>query len=266
MNGAGRFPAAAMVQPAYTNGNGFPNGYFPAYRNGGLNGGVGLQPGAGGKGVIPAGYGETMGAQPSYVNGGVGLQTGAGGKGVIPAGYGAGGFPAAAGLLGAGTFPGVQVATSYGNGYPGLLADGGAYGAKAGKGLGQALYGAQPGLTNGLGVAPAAGKYGAGLPYNGQPLVPAGLGASQLPYGVPEAGLRLLGDPSGMKYGNGQLQTGFLGTGPSQGMAAGGYRQLGVGQVPDQLGAKEGKYPLNGYFGNGYGGCPPGKCVVQGKK
>uniref|UniRef100_UPI00398E9BD9 uncharacterized protein n=1 Tax=Pristiophorus japonicus TaxID=55135 RepID=UPI00398E9BD9 len=161
---------------------------------------------------------------------GAGAQAGAGIKGPKPAVYGAGAFPGgyqgaggflgAGGYQGAGAYPGAQLATSYGNGYPSVLADGAGYGGKAGKGLdaGQALYGGQQGLANGLTVDAAAAKYGAGLPYNGQPVMPAGLGAGQLPYGMPQAGLGMLGDLAAAKYG-----------------------------------AKDAQYQANQYYGNGNG-------------
>ncbi|XP_078064050.1 uncharacterized protein LOC144490114 [Mustelus asterias] len=128
--------------------------------------------------------------------------------------------------------------------------------------MGQDLYGAQQGLRNGQALDATAAKYGGRFPYNGQPLVPAGLGTGPLTYEMPQQAGRMVPDLSAVTYGNGGLRNGFLGAG----IPAGGYGQYGMGPAPVQLGAKEGKYPMNGYYSNGYGGCPSGKCPQQGKK
>ncbi|XP_072341522.1 uncharacterized protein [Scyliorhinus torazame] len=87
--GVGSRTAPVMVQPAYTNGyrNGYINGYGPGYSNGVPNGAA-LQPGAGGKGLGPTGYGGTAGLTNGY-GGTAGLTNGYGAAAGLTNGYGA---------------------------------------------------------------------------------------------------------------------------------------------------------------------------------
>ncbi|XP_066482919.1 glycine-rich extracellular protein 1 [Tiliqua scincoides] len=123
----------------------------------------------------------------------------------------------------------------------------------------QTPYGSQLGGPVG---DPAAAKYGGAgqLSYNGQAEA-AGLGGDydagryevpQSPYGPQTGGPGGISvDPAAINY-----------AGPYSAVAPGGYGgQLGPGQALGEYGAKESKYGLNGFLGNGYRGrCPSGKC------
>nr|XP_048711655.1 glycine rich extracellular protein 1 isoform X2 [Caretta caretta] len=264
---------------------------------GGFHPGAGLGP-AGAKAGPHTGYGpQGLQPGPGAPNGfgvatGVRVKPGKAGYGV-PAGYGAGYFHAALPLGGFGAGPRAGSYPTAQQGY-------------AGVGGGYIVNGAQPGYGNGYGGGgnshPGAGlqsgygngaqaaylgrfagpdrdlsaaKFGLGqLPYNGQPqqAMPTGLrgdygggkygGAGQLMYGAQPAGLSALdGNGNGRGYANGgDLQ--------ANGLAAGGYGPLTVGQAPGgygltpaAYGGKEAKYGLNSFLGNGYRGrCLPGKC------
>ncbi|XP_074985262.1 glycine-rich extracellular protein 1 isoform X4 [Caretta caretta] len=249
--GAGLGPAGAKAGPhtgygpqGLQPGPGAPNGF-------GVATGVRVKPGKAGYGV-PAGYGAGFGAGPR-----------------------AGSYPTAqqgyAGVGGGYIVNGAQ--PGYGNGYGG---GGNSHpGAGLQSGYGNGAQAAYLGRFAGPDRDLSAAKFGLGqLPYNGQPqqAMPTGLrgdygggkygGAGQLMYGAQPAGLSALdGNGNGRGYANGgDLQ--------ANGLAAGGYGPLTVGQAPGgygltpaAYGGKEAKYGLNSFLGNGYRGrCLPGKC------
>ncbi|XP_053216987.1 glycine rich extracellular protein 1 isoform X12 [Podarcis raffonei] len=262
---AGKYPGyGAQGLPA---GLGYrvPNGYGAGYRGLGYPR-VGLplgSLGARGKPSKSAGYGAgpstggyPTGAQQAYIGGvgaggypsngihnGYGNGYGAGGNGYPGVGYGNGNGNGARAPYGSqlGGPAGDPAAAKYGgtgqlpySGQPEAAGLGGDYGAGR-YGAPQSPYGAQPGGSDGIGVDPAAAKYGNGngIGYmNGRDSQANGLGAAGA-YGPYSAG-----------------------------QTPGGYGSpLGPGQALGGYGGKESKYGMNGFLGNGYRGrCSSGKC------
>ncbi|KAJ6654421.1 hypothetical protein lerEdw1_007014 [Lerista edwardsae] len=253
------FSHSPILSKFYSNLNFLMHLPVPGYRGVGYRttlplGGLGARSKASkpgyGAGPSAAGY-PAVGSQQAYLGGaGVGYPSGA-----LQNGYGNG--------YGAG-----------GNGFPVAGPQPGRYGNGA-----QTPYGSQLGGPVG---DPAAAKYGGAgqLSYNGQSEA-AGLGdygagrygAPQSPYEPQVGGPGGISvDPAAIKYGNGngmkymnggEPQTNGVGAAGSYGaLAPGGYgAQLGPGQGLGGYGAKESKYGLNAFLGNGYRGrCPSGKC------
>ncbi|XP_041941196.1 glycine-rich cell wall structural protein 1.8 isoform X3 [Alosa sapidissima] len=311
-NGYGPGPAVSNGQGGKPYGAGGPGGqggkpsktgYGPgaAYPGAVGNGYGGLGQGGypmGGRGGKQVGYTDGMGGYPGAGLGdGMGLGLGGPGAGAKPltSGY-ANGYTNGNGYMnGAGGYP--------------VLADGAGMGSKAGKGPGGASmgpagslpYGGQPVVAAGLGVDGKSGGYGAGpvplglspdaslgaglepvngkfggmgqLPYNGAPVIPAGLeGDGGYPYGAAQQlGLGADAGKSASKYGDAGAA---LGAQPSQpGPQTGGKPKCkngnGRGYGGPQpaayagplaasqggYGGKDGnKYGMNGYYGNGYKG------------
>ncbi|XP_076121783.1 uncharacterized protein LOC143102206 isoform X2 [Alosa pseudoharengus] len=299
-NGMGAYPGAGAGYGSYP---GAGRGYGPgaAYPGAVGNGYGGLGQGGypmGGRGGKQVGYTDGMGGYPGAGLGdGMGLGLGGPGAGAKPltSGY-ANGYTNGNGYMnGAGGYP--------------VLADGAGMGSKAGKGPGGASmgpagslpYGGQPVVAAGLGVDGKSGGYGAGpvplglspdaslgaglepvngkfggmgqLPYNGAPVIPAGLeGDGGYPYGAAQQlGLGADAGKSASKYGDAGAA---LGAQPSQpGPQTGGKPKCkngnGRGYGGPQpaayagplaasqggYGGKDGnKYGMNGYYGNGYKG------------
>ncbi|XP_048711658.2 glycine-rich extracellular protein 1 isoform X6 [Caretta caretta] len=244
--GAGLGPAGAKAGPhtgygpqGLQPGPGAPNGF-------GVATGVRVKPGKAGYGV-PAGYGAGLGGYPQGAKQKPGYFHAALPLGGFGAGPRAGSYPTAqqgyAGVGGGYIVNGAQ--PGYGNGYGG---GGNSHpGAGLQSGYGNGAQAAYLGRFAGPDRDLSAAKFG---------------GAGQLMYGAQPAGLSALdGNGNGRGYANGgDLQ--------ANGLAAGGYGPLTVGQAPGgygltpaAYGGKEAKYGLNSFLGNGYRGrCLPGKC------
>ncbi|KAG7459915.1 hypothetical protein MATL_G00215620 [Megalops atlanticus] len=303
---------AKAVRPGYGAGVGAPAGQGKPAPSGNQSGvaltseqgakangygvGAGLPAGQGAK-AAKQGYGAGAGGYPGAALGnGLGAGLGQGGYPQAgksrPAGYGNGyaaggnGYGAAGnGYAAAGNGYGAA-ANGYGAGLsvPSVLADGAGLGGKAGKGAGLGVSSYEGPSLGALGGNGGAAQ----LPYGGQPVVPAGLGANgkldsyiagpqgyggQLfqPTGLGDeaelgglgAGLSAGLDSAAGKYGGYPYGAQPLGLGADGKFRSAGYMgagvqpagyngQLGNGQGPN--GGKSSKYGLNGFLGNGYKG------------
>ncbi|XP_037400808.1 glycine-rich cell wall structural protein 1.0 [Pygocentrus nattereri] len=223
--------------PGVPNGQGVPsNGYVPApvvpNGQGGYGSGAGIVNGNG-KGAKANGYSPVAGVSNGagvisngYGPGPIGVN-GQGGKGgavlrrkadkLSKTGYG----------LGTGSYPGAGIA----NGYEAALGWGGLPVGRVGK---------QTGGTGGV-LEPVTGGGVGQIPYNGAPVIPAGLEAEN-GYGYGPQQLNLGTDGGKLAYEDG----GAYGAQP-----AGYGAALGAGGQAPYGGAKDGsKYGLGGFYGN----------------
>ncbi|XP_076616581.1 uncharacterized protein LOC143339295 [Chaetodon auriga] len=257
--GQGAKPAKPDCGPS-----GLPNGQWMKIPRPGYNAGASASSGTNTKGYgAGAGAPKGYGAKPNRFGASAGGQSNGGGAKANKPGYGAGGYtvPGLSNGYGAGLgYPyagkpqqpgygqGAYLGAGYGNrnSYGGITGLGEASKSKSGYGNGNGYSaGVQPDYASlGQGAAAANGKSGGArqIPYNGAPVVPAGLdGMGSLPFGGQPLGMGA--EKSNAKYGYGGSPYGPAGDNKSSGKYGG-------------LGASMGGDPAPGKYGQCYGRMP----------